>query len=136
MREKFRGADVKRAWWRYERVDQLIKDFYADSRRQATRELDLGFPWRDGRPGGWSLRWLADTSELVGFHCLWGEAVWSTGSLGPIDFGKDSIDEIVVLLVERDEQVVLDLFMDRDRHLDAPTGWEWVITTTEGHAHL
>lgn len=129
--EKFRGAERKRAWWRYERADTLIKDFYADARRQSTAELDLGFPWRDGRPGGWSLRWLAGTGELVGFHCVWGEAVWSPGNIGPVNFGQHSIDEVVILLIEHDEQVLLGLLADRQQRVDQPDGWEWVVAETD-----
>lgn len=130
------GARSRGAWWRFDASGSgvgspygavtvpVLRWFYADPRRARSFEVDLGFPWRDGARGGWALRWIEDTGELVGFR--WSHA-WSNRMLRHRHVPGATLEQVQILLIETDRSVLRDLFADRWRHLDDPHGWHWVL---------
>jgi hypothetical protein len=44
-----------------------LKEFYADPRRSASREIDFGSAWRHRGRGPWKVVWVEETGELVAF---------------------------------------------------------------------
>ena len=109
--------------------DENVGDFYRDPRRQRSPETDYGFPWSDGLPGGWMLRWLADTGELIGLHWQPSQAVPMTS--GGVPRFAPRIDAVAILLVEPSEQTVATMLRDRRRFQSQPYGWEWVRSRAE-----
>jgi hypothetical protein len=130
------GARSHDGWWQLDSsghgvasrygavVVPVLRWFYADPRRASSYELDLGFPWRDGAPGGWALRWIEGTGELVGFR--WSLA-WSNRALRHRHVPGATLEQVQILLVEPDRNVLRDLLADRWEHLDDPHGWHWVL---------